>query len=156
MSMQLRNYIRPDCFIADLAETSRDAALRRIVHEAAGRGLVKDENSVFAKLMQRENVQSTAVGNGIAIPHCFTSETPDLIIIVARSPRGLEFNSFDGKPTQIIFLLIGNRQEQQLKALAQIAWLIKSQAFIGKLICATSAQDMARAFDEEGATASSA
>ena len=47
--------------------------------------------------MERENIQSTAVGNGIAIPHCFTDEVPDLIIAVARATAGLEFDSFDGQ-----------------------------------------------------------
>ena len=86
--MKLTHYIRSECFIPDLAEKSREDALRRIIHAVAVRGLVKDEKVVFAKLMEWENIQSTAVGNGIAIPHCFTDEIPDLIIIVARSLGG--------------------------------------------------------------------
>jgi hypothetical protein len=64
---------------------------------------------------------------------------------------GLEFGSFDGKPTQVVFLLMRNRQEHSLhlKALARIARLIKSTAFIEKIVSSTSVQDMVRAFDEE-------
>jgi mannitol/fructose-specific phosphotransferase system IIA component (Ntr-type) len=135
MAMRLTRYIHPECFIPDLAETSREEALRRIVHAGMEKGLFADEKQVFEKLMERESIQSTAVGNGIAIPHCFIDEIPGLIIIVARSNGGLEFDSFDGKPTRIIFLLIGNRQEYDLhlKAFARIARLIKSIAFIEKL-----------------------
>jgi len=153
MSMKLTQYIRPDCFLADLTVRTREDALRRIVHAVAEKGYIRDEKEVFARLMERENIQSTAVGNGIAIPHCFTDEVPDLIIAVARAPGGLEFDSFDGKPTQVVFLLMGNRQEHSLhlKALARIARLIKSTAFIEKIIASETVEDMVRAFEQEEA-----
>ncbi|HVP20146.1 MAG TPA: PTS sugar transporter subunit IIA [Spirochaetia bacterium] len=151
--MKLTRYIRPDCFIHDLSEKTREDALHRMVHEAAGRGLIRNEAAVFARLMERESIQTTAVGNGIAIPHCFTDEISDLVIIVARAPGGLEFDSFDGRPTRVVFLLMGNRQEHSLhlKALARIARLIKSTEFIDKIVSSESVQDMVRAFDEEEA-----
>jgi len=153
MSMKLMQYIRPDCFLADLPERTREDALRRIVHAVAQKGHIKDEKEVFARLMERENIQSTAVGNGIAIPHCFTDEVPDLIITVARSRQGLEFDSFDGKPTQVVFLLMGNRQEHSLhlKALARIARLIKSTSFIEKIVASTTVEEMVKAFEQEEA-----
>jgi PTS system nitrogen regulatory IIA component len=153
MSMKLMQYIRPDCFLADLPERTREDALRRIVHAVAQNGHIKDEKEVFARLMERENIQSTAVGNGIAIPHCFTDEVPDLIIAVARSRQGLEFDSFDGKPTHVVFLLMGNRQEHSLhlKALARIARLIKSTSFIEKIVASATVEDMVRAFEQEEA-----
>jgi PTS system nitrogen regulatory IIA component len=117
----------------------------------AEKGLIRDERDVLSRLMERESIQSTAVGNGIAIPHCFIEEVPDLIITVARSVEGLEFDSFDGKPTRIVFLLMGNRQEHglHLKALARIARLIKSTSFIERIIASETVEDMVRAFDEE-------
>ncbi len=151
--MRLTRYIRPDCFIHELTEKSREDALRRIIHEAAAKGVIRDEGGVFARLMERESVQTTAVGDGIAIPHCFADDIADLVIIVARAPGGLEFDSFDGKPTRVVFLLMGNRQEHSLhlKALARIARLIKSTGFVEKIVSSESVQDMVRAFDEEEA-----
>jgi len=151
--MKLTRYIRPDCFIHDLTERTREDALRRMIHEAFGKGLIRSEEAIFGRLMERESIQTTAVGNGIAIPHCFTDEISDLVIIVARAPGGLEFDSFDGKPTRVVFLLMGNRQEHSLhlKALARIARLIKSTRFIDKIVSSESVQDMVRAFDEEEA-----
>jgi fructose-specific phosphotransferase system IIA component len=151
--MKLTRYIRPDCFLPDLRDRTREEALRTLVHAVASKGHLSDEKEVFAKLMERENIQSTAVGNGIAIPHCFTDEVPDLIIAVARAPGGLDFDSFDGRPTQVVFLLMGNRQEHSLhlKALARIARLIKSTAFIEKIIASETVDDMVRAFEQEEA-----
>lgn len=151
MAIRLTNYIHPECFVADLTEGTREDALRKIVRLAAEKRLLKNEEAVYTRLIEREAIQSTAVGNGIAIPHCFVEEIPDLIIILARSRQGLEFGSFDGKPVHLVFLLMGNRQEHSLhlKALARIAMLIKHNGFIKKILASTSAQEMAQAFDDE-------
>jgi PTS system nitrogen regulatory IIA component len=149
--MKLTQYIKSDCFIPLLAEKTREDALRRMVHVLAEKGLVRNEEDIFARLMERENIQSTAVGNGIAIPHCFSDEIADLLIVVARAPQGIAFDSFDGAPTRVIFLLMGNREGHglHLKALARIARLIKSTAFIEKIIAAENVEGMVRAFEEE-------
>jgi fructose-specific phosphotransferase system IIA component len=151
--MKLTHYIRPNCFIPSLQDRTREEALRTLVHAVAAQGYIKDEKDVYARLMERENIQSTAVGNGIAIPHCFTDEVPDLIIAVARAPGGLDFDSFDGKPTQVVFLLMGNRQEHSLhlKALARIARLIKSTSFIEKIVASSTVEEMVKAFEQEEA-----
>jgi mannitol/fructose-specific phosphotransferase system IIA component (Ntr-type) len=151
MSMKLTQYIKPECFVPALAETTREEALRRIVHLVAEKGFIRNEEEIFARLMERESIQSTAVGNGIAIPHCFSDEIADLLIVVARAPQGIAFDSFDGEPTRVIFLLMGNREGHglHLKALARIARLIKSTAFIEKIAASTTVQDMVRAFEEE-------
>jgi PTS system nitrogen regulatory IIA component len=73
--------------------------------------------------------------------------------VVARAPGGIAFDSFDGRPTHVVFLLLGNRQEHglHLKALARIARLIKSTAFIERVVAADSVDGMVRAFEEEEA-----
>ena len=153
MSMRLKTYVRPECFIHDLAAKTREEALREIVRVVADRGIIKDQAAVLERLLERERIQSTAVGSGIAIPHCFTDEIADLAIVVARAPGGIAFDSFDGRPTHVVFLLMGNRQEHglHLKALARIARLIKSTAFIDRVIAADSVDAMVRAFEEEEA-----
>ena len=72
-------------------------------------------------------------------------------IVVARAPQGIAFDSFAGEPTRVIFLLMGNRQGHglHLKALARIARLIKSTAFIEKIVASVTVEDMVRAFEEE-------
>jgi mannitol/fructose-specific phosphotransferase system IIA component (Ntr-type) len=149
--MKLTQYIKPECFVPALAEKTREEALRRIVHLVAEKGFIRNEEEIFARLMERESIQSTAVGNGIAIPHCFSDEIADLLIVVARAPQGIAFDSFDGEPTRVIFLLMGNREGHglHLKALARIARLIKSTAFIEKIVASATVEDMVRAFEEE-------
>jgi len=123
------------------------------VRVVAARGIIKDETAVLERLLERERIQSTAVGSGIAIPHCFTDEIADLVIVIARAPAGIAFDSFDGRPTHVVFLLMGNRQEHglHLKALARIARLIKSTSFIDRIVSAGSVDEMVRVFGEEEA-----
>jgi len=151
--MKLSRYARHECFIPNLAAGTRDDALAQIVGVLREKGHVRDAAGICARLTEREAVQSTAVGGGIAIPHCFIDEVPDLIIAVARAPEGLDFDSFDGKPTQVVFLLMGNRQEHSLhlKALARIARLIKSTAFIDRIRASATVDDMVKAFEQEEA-----
>jgi nitrogen PTS system EIIA component len=153
MSMRLKTYVHPECFIHDLGAKTREEALREIVTVVAATGIIKDQAAVLESLLERERIQSTAVGSGIAIPHCFTDEVADLVIVVARAPGGIAFDSFDGRPTHVVFLLMGNRQEHalHLKALARIARLIKSTTFIDRVVAADSVEGMVRAFEEEEA-----
>jgi PTS system nitrogen regulatory IIA component len=153
MSMRLKTYFHPECFIPDLAAKTREEALTEMVRVVAAKGIIKDQAAALERLLERERIQSTAVGSGIAIPHCFTDEVADLVIVVARAPGGIAFDSFDGRPTHVVFLLMGNRQEHglHLKALARIARLIKSTAFIDRVIAADSVEGMVRAFEEEEA-----
>jgi mannitol/fructose-specific phosphotransferase system IIA component (Ntr-type) len=153
MPMKLTSYVRPDCFVHALAAKTREEALRGMVRVIAEKGIIKDQATILERLLERERIQSTAVGSGIAIPHCFTDEVADLVIVVARAPDGIAFDSFDGRPTHVVFLLLGNRQEHSLhlKALARIARLIKSTAFIDRVIAADSVDAMVRAFEEEEA-----
>ena len=151
--MRLREYVRPECFIPELSEKNREDALKRIVATVVEKGLVKNEQEIFTKLMERELIQSTAVGSGIAIPHCFSDEIKDLAIVIARSTAGVDFDSFDGKPTHVIFLLMGNKAEHglHLKALARIARLIKNTGFIERIERCSTVGEMLRVFDEEEA-----
>ena len=153
MPMRLKTYVHPECFIHDLSAKTGEEALRQIVSVVAEKGIIKDQVAVLESLLERERIQSTAVGSGIAIPHCFTDEIADLAIVVARAPGGIAFDSFDGRPTHVVFLLMGNRQEHglHLKALARIARLIKSTAFIDRVVAADSVAGMVRAFEEEEA-----
>jgi PTS system nitrogen regulatory IIA component len=153
MSMRLKTYFHPECFIPDLAAKTREEALTEMVRVVAAKGIIKDQAAALERLLERERIQSTAVGSGIAIPHCFTDEIADLAIVVARAPGGIAFDSFDGRPTHVVFLLMGNRQEHglHLKALARIARLIKSTAFIDRVVAADSVDGMVRAFEEEEA-----
>jgi PTS system nitrogen regulatory IIA component len=102
-------------------------------------------------LEDRERLNSTALGEGVAIPH---GKLPGLKRVVAafgRSPGGVDFSSLDGKPTHLFFLLVAPEDSAgaHLKALARISRLLKDETFRARLMRASTAADVFRTIREE-------
>jgi mannitol/fructose-specific phosphotransferase system IIA component (Ntr-type) len=78
-------------------------------------------------LAKRENLESTGIGDGIAIPHARTDAVQDLILAFARSPQGIDFSSIDGKPSHIIFLIASpeGKKSEYIMALAKLSRLLR-------------------------------
>ena len=117
---------------------------------AAGHPEIDRERLVQA-LEDREKLNSTALGEGIAIPH---GKLPGLKRVVAafgRSPAGVDFSSLDAKPTYLFFLLVAPEDSAgaHLKALARISRLLKDEAFRQHLMSAASGAELFRTIREE-------
>ncbi|MCP2519313.1 PTS sugar transporter subunit IIA [Candidatus Aminicenantes bacterium AC-708-M15] len=149
--MKLSKYLLSDYILIGLEEQEKEKALLRIAGFLKNKGLIKNVEGIYSKLIEREKIQSTAIGNGVAIPHCFSEEIENLIIVIVISRRGIDFNSPDKKPIKLIFLILGNKKNPglHLKALARIARLIKETEIIKKLIDCSNVQEVLRIFEEE-------
>src|SRR5438552_17574530 len=102
-------------------------------------------------LEDREKLNSTALGDGVAIPH---GKLPGLHRVVAafgRSPAGVDFSSLDGKPTHLFFLLVAPEDSAgaHLKALARISRLLKDEGFRNRLMHARDGEELFRIIREE-------
>ena len=104
-------------------------------------------------LLERENLQSTGIGEGVAIPHGKLAGLDRLVASFARSPGGVDFDSIDGQPTYHFFLLVVPEHSggQYLKALARISRFFRDAAFRQQLTDAESIEDVVRAIEEEDA-----
>ena len=104
-------------------------------------------------LLEREALQSTGIGEGVAIPHGKMVGLDRLVATFARSPEGVEFESIDGQPTHHLFLLVVPEHSggQYLKALARISRFFRDPAFRQQLTDGESVQDVVRAIEEEDA-----
>jgi fructose-specific phosphotransferase system IIA component len=149
--MRLIKYLKEECILLDIEEKEKDSALLKLTNVLKEKGIIKNDREIYYKLVEREKLQSTGIGNEVAIPHCFSDEIKDLIIILARSKKGINFNSLDQKPTRLIFLLLGNKKNPglHLKALARIARLIKETEIVEKLINCSTTTEMKNIFEEE-------
>ena len=126
-----------------------------IINELAGVVVAGHPEIDRARLVQaledRERLNSTALGEGVAIPH---GKLPGLRRVVAafgRSPAGVDFQSLDGKPTHLFFLLVAPEDSAgaHLKALARISRLLKDDAFRRRLIEASTANELYAIIREE-------
>jgi PTS system nitrogen regulatory IIA component len=104
-------------------------------------------------LEERELLASTAIGDGIAIPHGKLDSVPQLVGALGRSVPGLEFDSIDGKPTHLVFMLVAPSSSTgiHLKALARLSRLFRDATFRQRLIEAPDGPAMFQVIYEEDA-----
>lgn len=103
-----------------------------------------DKGDLVRVLLERERLGSTGIGDGVAIPHGKLKGVRNPIISFGRSKQGLDFESMDGQPAYLFFLLVApeNSAGLHLKALAKIAKILKSSSFRKRLMVAPSRDDI--------------
>ena len=140
--MRLSDYLCRDCVIADLAAHDKKHVLRELAAKAAAVGL--DENNVLRVLQDRENLGSTAVGEGIAIPHGKMPGLEKMLLIVARSMQGIDFEAPDKRPCRLFFMVLApdGAASQHLGLLGSIARLTRDGAFTARLLQAGNAEEL--------------
>lgn len=102
-------------------------------------------------LMERENLGSTGIGNGVAIPHGKLSSLSEIVTGFGRSLEGIPFDSQDGKPAHLFFVLLApeNAASLHLKALARLSRLLKDSHFRNRLMEAKDEEEIYRAIIDE-------
>lgn len=151
--MKVTDFLRPELVIAHLGATSKHQVLDEMSeHVAKSQGGI-DAEKLRKVLEERELLASTAIGDGIAIPHGKLDTVPQLLGVLGRSQPGLEFDSIDGKPTHLVFMLVAptNSAGTHLKALARLSRLFRDAMFRQRLIEAPDAAAMYDVICEEDA-----
>jgi PTS system nitrogen regulatory IIA component len=119
--------------VADLAATDKDKALKELLAaaQASGGFGARAGKALHKRLLEREAIGSTGLGNGVAVPHVKGDEIERLTLVLARSKRGLDWQAIDGRAVNIVFLLSSPQKqpEQHLQCLRWIATLARSADF---------------------------
>ena len=127
--MKIDDILKTDSIIANLAGTNKKEVLREITDFLQKLCLIKDKETLFNTLMEREKLGSTGIGENVAIPHGKSDELSQIITVFGRSLKGLDFESLDQKPVHFVCMVIApsNSTGQHLKALARISRLFKNK-----------------------------
>ncbi len=151
--MKIMDILVRDAVILDLAQEKKDEVLAEMAGALARAESSLDADRLLEVLVEREGLQSTGIGDGVAIPHGKLPGLERLLASFARSVPGIDFDSIDGQSTQLFFLLIVPEHSggKHLKALARISRFFRDEAFRQKLIEAESLDDIFRAIEEEDA-----
>ena len=151
--MKIMEILVKEAVILDLGVRTK----REVLAEMAA-SLAKVEPQIEADrlvevLMEREALQSTGIGEGVAIPHGKLPGLGRLVATFARSREGIDFESIDGQPTHHFFLLVVPEHSggQYLKALARISRFFRDPAFRESLVEGEALEDVIRAIEEEDA-----
>lgn len=153
--MQLSEIINKNCIIPDLKARDKKGVLEELAEVLANHDHSIDRESLVQVLVERERLGSTGIGDGVAIPHgkLYGIERP--VISFGRSKRGLDFDSMDGQPAYLFFLLVApeNSSGVHLQVLAKIAKMLKNSAFRKKLMEAHTSAELYQAIiqtEQEG------
>ena len=150
--MLLSQLLTPQRVRVPLTATDKPGVLKELaellVEQSGG-----DPGDVLRAVNEREQVLSTGIGFGIAIPHGRSPSMPDLAAVAGRTQTGIDFDALDGEPVQVFFMLVGPERCAGLhvKALSRIARLARSEDLRRQLLAAPSGE----AFDQALAEAES-
>ena len=127
--MKIDEILSKDSIIANLVGSNKEEVIREITDFLQSQSLIKDKETLFNTLMEREKLGSTGIGENVAIPHGKSDELSQIIIAFGRSIGGVDFESLDQKPVHFVCMVIApsNSTGQHLKALARISRLFKNQ-----------------------------
>ena len=151
--MKVTDFLGPDMVIADLVADTKSGVLAELSRHLAARVDAVNPEVLRKVLEERELLASTAIGDGIAIPHGKLDAVGRLVGALGRARAGIEFESIDGKPTHLVFMLVAPASSTgvHLKALARLSRLFRDADFRERLLAAPDAVAMYQVIIDEDA-----
>ena len=127
--MKIDEILKKESVIADITGKNKLDVIKEMTERLKQNDTIKNDQALYATLMEREKLGSTGIGENVAIPHGKSNELTQIIIVFARSLNGVDFESLDQKPVHFICMVIAPAHSTglHLKALARISRLFKNQ-----------------------------
>jgi fructose PTS system EIIBC or EIIC component len=149
--MKILDLIKSEFIIPDLKGTNKEEVINELVNVFEGDPRVIDLEKVRESVLERERIMSTGVGKGFAIPHGKTNAVNDMLASFGKSNEPIEYDSLDGEPVKLVFLLIGkdNLVSKHIKLLSRISRMMNKDEFREKLISAQTTEEILEIFKQE-------
>lgn len=150
--MKFADFVQVAAIKADLEADDKEDVIRELATSLASSGAIKadDLEGIVGAIMKREELGSTGIGKGIAVPHTKHSSVSKLVGTVGVSAEGVDFNSLDGEKVQLFFLLISppDRPGDHLRALENISRQLRDDTFCRFLKQSRTAADIQQLLEE--------
>ncbi len=149
--MKIVDILHADCIIPELHSQNKEEVLEELTTALLKYKGNLNKEALVEVLLERERLGSTGIGDGIAIPFGKIRDLDELILLFGRSARGVEFDSMDGQPTHLFFLLAvpENSTGIHLRALAKITRLLRSAHFRQRLMESGTREEIFQVIREE-------
>ncbi len=151
--MKIVDLIKREMVVPALVGTEKQAILEELATYMAGHHPKIDRANLSKVLIEREQLASTAIGEGVAIPHGKLSTVNEIVACLGRVRGGVDFDSMDGAPTYLFFVLVAPESSTgaHLKALARISRVFKDPEFRRRLLAAPDGDSMYSVVADEDA-----
>ena len=149
--MNLFSLLKTETILSDLKVNSKRELISALVDSLEKELGTDNLDEIKEAVLEREEVMSTGVGKGLAIPHCKTKEVEENFGAFAVLNNPLEFNAVDDQPVQLVFLLVGpdTKNSLHIKLLSRISRLMNSGTFREKVLSCENSDQILKAFQEE-------
>ena len=144
IAVPLSRLVRPEFVVLDIEPDTKENVLAQLVRPLRQKGLVRDDGSFMEGLVRRERIVSTAIGNGVALPHLrnpLDNPIPGPAVIVGVCPKGTDFDAVDGEPTYLLFVLSTDSEIVHLRLMARLTRLLMDTRLVRRLKSARSPED---------------
>lgn len=148
--MDIKDLLIKDAMIMDLQATTKKAAIDEMVQKMYDAGRISDIDVYKEGILNREAQTSTGLGDGIAMPHAKNSAVKEATVLFAKSNSGVDYESLDGQPTYLFFMIAApeGANDTHLQALAALSRLLIDPDFVAKLKSAKTPEQVQATFDE--------
>ncbi|MBI4643332.1 MAG: PTS sugar transporter subunit IIA [Deltaproteobacteria bacterium] len=151
--MKIIELLDPKCIVPNLQAVNKRGVLEELAAVLVSGHKEVNLQTVVEVLLDRERLGSTGIGDNIAIPHGKLPQLSGMLLAFGRSVKGVDFDSIDGKPSHLFFLLLApaNSTGLHLKALAKISRMLMSQVFRDSLMGSGGTEEILRLIAEKDA-----
>ncbi|HWE16422.1 MAG TPA: PTS sugar transporter subunit IIA [Hyphomicrobiaceae bacterium] len=148
--MNIKDFLSAADVAIDVRAADKAALLKELAARAAA-AVTLPASLVMSEIGKRDELGSTGIGHGVAIPHARLRDVKKPLALLARLRSPIEFDAVDGQPVDLVFLLLlpASSQLDQLNALAAVARKLRDQDVLGSMRSATSTTELYRAVTEE-------
>ncbi len=138
MQMRLSSVVKKSLILPAMESETKFDAVSELARLLQRRKIIEDQEMVVQRVMERESLETTALGNGIAIPHARSPQVKNMVCAVGRTKEGLDFRAFDGKPTRLVFLILYPSADSSayLLFLSALMNILQDESFCQKLVSA--------------------
>jgi fructose-specific phosphotransferase system IIA component len=152
--MKISDILTENLVATGLPGTTKNEVIGAMIDLVASSPKVLDKEKVRKAIFEREEIMSTGVGNGFAIPHGKTEAVADIVAAFAVTAQPIDYQSLDEKPVRLVFLLVGkdNLVGPHIKLLSRISRLMNKEEFRRRLLDLKTPRDILEAFRQEEAT----
>ncbi|MBR7927118.1 PTS sugar transporter subunit IIA [Aerococcaceae bacterium zg-ZUI334] len=156
--MKIQDVLRKDAMILNLTSTSKADVIDEMVTKLVETGYVSDFETFRTGILNREALTTTGLGDGIAMPHAKNTAVNEATVLFAKSATGLDYESLDGQPTDLFFMIAApeGANDTHLAALAELSQYLMKDGFADRLRQATTPEEVIATFDAEAEKAEKA
>lgn len=142
--MKIEDLLSPDLMIMDLKATTQEEAIKEMADLEVKQGVVNNEDEFIKSIWAREKESTTGIGDGIAMPHARNKYINRAAVLFAKSPKGIDYNSLDGQPVHLFFMITApaGADNTHLQALAKLSSLLINPDVVKALKAATKPEEV--------------